>query len=328
MHRPLISEYGFRYGSVAGLIAGLLLSVSVTAQQSAEVAVKQLKVADGMEVTLFASEPMLRNPTSIDVDAQGRVWVLEAANYRLFKNPVADEKGDRIRVLEDTDGDGKCDKATTFYQDPSLQAPLGIAVLGDRVYVCQSPELFYLEDTDDDGKADKKTVILTGFKGVDHDHAIHGVQFGPDGFLYMSNGDQGLEVTDGSGHFTHTGPQSPNYIAGTVLRCDLEGQHLEVLASNLRNPYEPTVDSFGNVYISDNDDDGNEQTRIDYIFEGGSYGYRMPDTVSRRKGNRRLDAVHWNEDQPGTIPKMIKTGFGSPTGLMAYEGTLLPDLRG
>ena len=324
MSYPFNSEGLSRVLTTTCLLTIITLTLSASTQQSAEEAVKQFHVADGMKVTLFASEPMLRNPTSIDVDAQGRVWVLEATNYRLFNQPLNDEKGDRIRILEDTDGDGKADKATTYYQDPSLIAPLGIAVLGKRVYVCQAPDLFYLEDTDNDGKADKKTVILTGFKGINSDHSLHGIQFGPDGYLYISNGDQGLDVTDGSGHRVQAGPHAPDYIAATVLRTDLEGQHLEILASNMRNPYEPTVDSFGNVYISDNDDDGNEQTRINYVFEGGDYGFRMPDTVSRRKGNRRLDAVHWNEDQPGIIPKMINTGFGSPAGLMNYQGLYLP----
>src|SRR5690606_12443057 len=100
-------------------------------------------------------DDLLRNPTSMDIDAQGRVWIAEAANYRLFNQPLADERGDRIRVLEDTDGDGVADKAHTYYQDSSLQSPMGIAVLGERVYVCQSPDLFYLEDTDGDGVADK-----------------------------------------------------------------------------------------------------------------------------------------------------------------------------
>ncbi len=80
------------------------------------------------------------------------------------------------------------------------------------------------------------------------------------------------------------------------------------------------MDCYGNVFISDNDDDGNESVRIDYVMEGGNYGY-----WPRRKGNRKLDAVHWNEDQPGVVPKMVRTGFGSPTGLMFYEGDLLPE---
>jgi len=299
------------------------ISLPLRAQLAPGDTLNQLKVADGLEISLFAAEPDLRNPTSIDVDAQGRVWVLEAANYRLFNQSIEDEDGDRIRVLEDTNGDGRCDKATTFYQDPSLQSPLAIAVLGSRVYVCQSPDIFYLEDTNNDGKADKKTVVLTGFKGIDHDHAIHGIQFGPDGFIYMSNGDQGLDVVDGSGKRTSAG-RDAMYQAATVLRMDLEGKHLEVLASNMRNPYEPTVDSFGNVYISDNDDDGNEQTRINYVMEGADYGYWNKGTNSRRRGDRRLDKVHWNSDRPGVMPTMLKTGFGSPTGLLFYEGAHLP----
>jgi len=297
----------------------LSCAASAFAQLSPEETLARLKVADGLEVTLFAAEPDLWNPTTIDIDAQGRVWVCEARNYRLFNQPITEKAGDRIRVLEDTDGDGRCDKATTFYQDETLQAPMGIAVLGDRVYICQAPDLFYLEDTDKDGVADKRTVVLTGFDGVDHDHAIHGVSFGPDGLLYFSSGDRGLNVTDKSGNRVHVGKDAP-HTAASVLRCDLDGNHLELLAEGMRNPYEPAVDPWGNVFISDNDDDGNEQCRVNYVVEGGNYGY-----WPRRKGDRRLDAVHWNSDQPGVMPTMVKTGFGSPTGLMFYEGSLLPE---
>ncbi|GMW03514.1 MAG: hypothetical protein AMXMBFR84_46480 [Candidatus Hydrogenedentota bacterium] len=294
-------------------------AIGAFAQKEPAESLALMKPAEGLEVTLFASEPDLYNPTMIDVDAYGRVWVCEAVNYRLFNQPITSDKGDRIRVLEDTNYDGICDKATTFYQDPTLQAPMGIAVLGDRVYVCQSPDLFYLRDTDGDGVADERKVILTGFDGVDHDHAIHGVSFGPDGLLYFSVGDRGLNVTDSLGNNVHAGQNAPVQ-AATILRTDLEGKRIELLAQNMRNPYEPVVNPWGTVFISDNDDDGNEQTRINYIMEGGNYGY-----WPRRKGDRRLDAVHWNEDRPGTVPKMVRTGFGSPCGLMYYEGALLPE---
>ena len=304
--------------SAVALTLCCVLATNVFAQLPPEETLAGLKAGPGLEVTLFAAEPDLRNPTSIDIDARGRVWVTEAANYRLFRQTMEDEQGDRIRLLEDTDGDGRCDKATTFYQDESLQAPLSIAVLGNRVYVCQSPDIFYLEDTDGDGVADKKTVVLTGFRGVDHDHAIHGLIFGPDGHLYMSNGDEGLDVTDKSGNRTLVANDGP-YQAASVLRMDPDGNRLELLAHGLRNPYEPAVDPFGTVFISDNDDDGNEMCRIDYIMEGGKYGY-----YPYRRGDQRLDAVHWNEDQPGVVPKMLKTGFGSPSGMLYYSGDLLP----
>ena len=297
----------------------LLITCAAQAQLEPDDALSRMRPAEGFTVSLFASEPDLWNPTSMDVDARGRVWIAEAVNYRLFNQERTSDLGDRIRVLEDTDGDGRCDKATTFYQHPSLQAPMGIAVLGDRVYVCQSPDLFYLEDIDGDGVADKRTVILTGFGGIDNDHAIHGVVWGPDGRLYMSNGDQGLDVTDKQGNRVHAGRDAP-LMAATVLRTDLEGNRLEWLAQGMRNPYEPAIDSFGNVFISDNDDDGNENTRINYVFEGGNYGY-----WPRREGDRHLESIHWNMDQPGVVPRMIRTGFGSPCGLLVYEGSAMPE---
>jgi putative membrane-bound dehydrogenase-like protein len=313
----------FRFSrDLAACALSLGLVPGAYAQLDPEAGLKALQAGEGLEVSLFAADEHLVNPTAIDVDAQGRIWVTEAANYRLFKHPAVRATGDRVRVLEDTDGDGRCDKATTFYEDPTVQAPLGIAVLGNRVYVCQSPELYYLEDTDGDLKADKKTVILTGFGGVDHDHAIHGAMIGPDGMIYMTVGDGGLDVTDASGVRTIAGKggDNPEFDAATVLRVDLDGNRLEVLAEGMRNPYEPTVDSFGNVYCSDNDDDGNEQVQINYVVEGGHYGY-----WPRRQGDRHLDEVHWNKDRAGVMPNMIRTGFGSPTGILFYEGENLPE---
>ena len=99
-----------------------------------ENALKGLTIADGLEVTPIATEPMLKNPTNIDVDEKGRIWVTEAYNYRpdINGNPV-NEKGDRIIILEDTNGDGSADTAKVFYQGPEINAPLGICVLGNRV---------------------------------------------------------------------------------------------------------------------------------------------------------------------------------------------------
>jgi hypothetical protein len=79
-------------------------------------AVAGLDVADGLEVTLIAAEPLLLSPSNIDVDHLGRIWICEVVNYRHFANKdnPAREAGDRILVLEDTDGDGVMDKQTTL----------------------------------------------------------------------------------------------------------------------------------------------------------------------------------------------------------------------
>lgn len=289
-------------------------------QLSPEESLRALKTPADLEVTLFAAEPDLVNPTAIDVDSRGRVWVTEAVNYRLFRNPKPRLQGDRIRILEDTDGDGRCDKATTFWEDPSLQSPLSIMVLDKKVYVCQSPEIFTLEDTDGDGRADKKTVVLSGFGGTDSDHGVHGISFGFDGRLILSNGDTGLDVTDKSGgRITASWKPTDPFHAAVVLRMTLDGERMELLAEGLRNPMEPAMDSFGNLFISDNDDDGNEMCRIVHVLEGGRYGF-----YPRRKGLRKLPSVHWNQEQPGVVPMILGTGAGSPCGLTVYEGSMLP----
>src|SRR5689334_2562281 len=127
---------------------------------------KKLIVAEGLEATLFASEPQLVNPCDMDVDARGRVWITEGANYRKWSNPPLRPDGDRIVILEDTNSDGTADKATTFYQDPTINSALGICVLGNRVIVSCSPNVFVLTDTDGDDKADKRELLFTGISGV------------------------------------------------------------------------------------------------------------------------------------------------------------------
>src|SRR5690349_21071555 len=96
--------------------------------EAARSSIRNFTVADGLEVSLFASEPMVRNPADMDVDARGRVWVTEGVNYRssFQKWGVLEPKGDRIVILEAANGDGLADKETVFYQDPSVNTALGV----------------------------------------------------------------------------------------------------------------------------------------------------------------------------------------------------------
>src|SRR2546422_7840407 len=176
--------------------ASFTMQAAASGAIPASEALKQFTVADGLEVSLFASEPMVRNPTDMDIDERGRVWFTEGANYRssFQKWGVLRPAGDRIVVLEDTDGDGTADKETVFYQDPSINAALGICVLGNKVIVSSSPNVFVLTDTDGDGKADKREVLFTGIKGRDHDHGVHAFTFGPDGKLYFNMGNESKQL--------------------------------------------------------------------------------------------------------------------------------------
>ncbi|GIW79208.1 MAG: hypothetical protein KatS3mg105_1015 [Gemmatales bacterium] len=296
-------------------------------------AVNQLDVGDGLEVTLFASEPMLLSPTNIDVDAKGRVWVCECVNYRRRANTR--KEGDRILILEDTDGDGVADRRKVYYQGRDVDSAMGICVLGNRVIVSCSPNILVFTDTDGDDKPDKKEFLFTKTGQPQHDHSAHAFLFGPDGRLYWNFGNTGHAVHDKNGKpvISRAGhPVVANgkpYREGMVFRCDPDGSHFEVLGWNFRNNYEVTVDSFGTLWQSDNDDDGNRGVRINYVMEFGNFGYKDEMTgagwrTPRTGMAQEIPLRHWHLNDPGVVPNLLQTGAGSPCGICVYEGKLLP----
>ena len=304
-----------------------------------ENAVRGLKTREGLETTLFASEPTIMNPTNMDIDEKGRVWITEAYNYRTKLNPghPYKEAGDRIMILEDLDGDGRSDTAKVFYQDTCINAALGICVLGNRVIVSCSPNVFVFTDTDGDDKADKKELLFRGIGGVQHDHAIHSFTFGPDGLFYFNFGNAGDSILDKNGNVIRDADghvidnKGKPYRQGMIFRCNPDGSGLEVMAHNFRNNYEVAVDAFGNMWQSDNDDDGNRGVRINYILEHGNYGY-TDEMTGAGWSSRRMnmeDSIpyrHWHLNDPGVVPNLLQTGSGSPTGMVVYEGDLLPEI--
>ena len=299
-----------------------------------ENALKGLVIAEGLEVKAMATEPMLKNPTNIDVDERGRVWVTEAFNYRpgINGNPTT-PMGDRVMILEDSNGDGKMDTAKVFYQDPELNAPLGVCVLGKKVLISQSPFVWALYDDNGDDKADRKEIVFQGIGGEQHDHGVHSFSFGPDGKLYFSFGNEGKTLKDKNGRPVldqdgdEIGPKK--YKQGMLFRCEPDGSKVECLGDNFRNNYEAAVDSYGRIWQSDNDDDGNRGVRINYIMQYGNYGFTDEMTGAGWQANRtnREDSIpfrHWHLNDPGVVPNLLQTGSGSPTGMIVYEGNLLP----
>jgi putative membrane-bound dehydrogenase-like protein len=308
-------------------------------QRSPEETQKSLQVAEGLEASVFASEPMFANPCDMDIDSKGRVWVTEGLNYRTSR--LRPNEGDRIVVMEDSDGDGKADKATTFYQGTDINSALGICVLGNRVIVSCAPNVFIFTDEDGDLKADKKEVLFTGISGVQHDHAIHAFSFGPDGKLYFNFGNEGKQLKDKDGKpivdlaGNEVTAKGQPYRQGMVFRMNLDGSGVETLAWNFRNNYEVAVDSFGTLWQSDNDDDGNRGVRINYVMERGNFGYTDEQTgagwmeqwrQAQARGVSENDKAmwEWHQFDPGTVPNLLHTGQGSPTGICVYEGKLLP----
>jgi putative membrane-bound dehydrogenase-like protein len=295
-----------------------------------------------VEATLFAAEPLLSSPSDIDVDARGRVWVCEVVNYRGKQETRAD--GDRILVLEDTDGDGAADAQTVFHQGRDVDSALGICVIGEgpgrKVIVSCAPDVFVFHDDDGDLKADRRESLFTNTGLPQHDHSVHAFVVGPDGRWYFNFGNMGKAVHDKDGRpvtdwFGNVVKDSGKpFRQGMVFRCLPDGGDFEVLGHNFRNSYEVAVDSFGNLWQSDNDDDGNRGVRINFVMEHGNYGYVDERTgagwkVPRTNLEAEIPLQHWHQNDPGVVPNLLQTGGGSPTGLCVYEGSLLGErLRG
>ncbi len=341
--RGALDEGGTRQGSTSVTFAvytenpgPITASDNNTAAHEPEAATEQLEVHPECVVQLFASEPMMLSPSSIDIDHRGRVWVCEVVNYRKHNGERAE--GDRILILEDSDGDAKADKSTVFHQGRDVDSAHGICVLGNKALISCGDDVFWLIDDNGDDKADRKELMFTKIGGAQHDHGIHAFHFGPDGRLYFNFGNAGKQLCDKNGNLITdihgvkcTNQNNRPYQQGMVFRCELDGSNVEVLAWNFRNNWEVAVDSFGTMWQSDNDDDGNKGVRINYVMEFGNYGYSDEMTgagwqTPRIGWESEIPQRHWHQNDPGVVPNMLLTGAGSPTGMQVYEGDLLPSI--
>lgn len=313
--------------------------------------VSKFTVPEGLEVTLWAQSPMLYNPTNMDIDAKGRIWVAEGVNYR--REAGRRPEGDRIVVLEDTDKDGKADTSHTFVQDPSLECPLGVSVFDNVIMVPQPPHLIKYTDVNRDlkfdPKVDKKEIFLTGFNAAQHDHSLHSVTAGPDGKWYFNNGNCGAIFTDKSGKTFRMNSvygggggkwfvdckklkgaaSDDGYVwsSGFTVRMDPDGTNVEIVGHGYRNSYEQTVNSLGDIFQNDNDD--YSACRNAYVLEYSSAGYFSLDGQSFWRTQQRpgepVQSAHWRQRDPGTFEMSHVYSPGSPTGVTFYENGALGD---
>ncbi len=149
---------------------------------------KTVTVPPGFEVKLFADEkqfPELAKPVQLNFDNKGRLWVSTMPSYPMWK-PGDPRPNDKLLILEDTDGDGKADKCTVFYD--KLHCPTGFEFWNGGVLVVDQPRLLFLKDTDGDGKADVVVQLLDGWATEDTHHTINAWEFSPGGLLHMLEG--------------------------------------------------------------------------------------------------------------------------------------------
>jgi quinoprotein glucose dehydrogenase len=333
-------------------------------------AIKRFQYDKALTVDLWASEPMLANPVCFALDGKGRCYVAET--FRLHAG-VTDDRGhmnwldedlaartvddrialykkyakdnferiyekerDRVRLLEDTTGTGKADKATTFCDDFGHAADgigAGLLARNGSVYFTNIPDLWRLKDTKGTGTADVKQSLGTGF-GVHVSfigHDMHGLRMGPDGRLYFSIGDRGLNVKTKEGKHLYL-PDT-----GAVLRCDPDGSNLEIVHIGLRNPQELAFDDYGNLFTVDNNSDSGDRARFVWIVEGGDSGWRIGyqyETAMHDSSVRQGNRGPWNyeklwhpyhEGQPAFIVPPLANFADGPSGFCHYPGVGLGD---
>lgn len=328
-----------------------------TESPDAEQAIARFKLTPGFRASLYAAEPMLANPVAFAFDHQGRLFVIEtfrlhegvtdnrrhmdwldddlaartvADRVRLYQRHLGPtfetyaKKDDRIRLILDRDKDGKADFARIFADGFSQAADgigAGVLVRGDDVYFACIPDLYRLRDKDKDGRADLRESLHTGY-GVHVaflGHDLHGLIMGPDGRVYFSIGDRGLNVNTKDGTLAY-----PD--CGAVLRCEPDGSRLEVVAHGLRNPQELAFDDVGNLFTGDNNSDSGDKARWVHILEGADSGWRMyyqylVKPVARGPWNAEKLWHPAHVGQPAYIvPPIAHLGDG-PSGLTHYPGT-------
>ncbi|HEY7311629.1 MAG TPA: PVC-type heme-binding CxxCH protein [Gemmataceae bacterium] len=144
-----------------------------------------LRTKPDLTAELVAAEPLVTSPVAIDWGPDGRLWLAEMVDYP--SGTKGDYKpGGRIKVLEDTDGDGRYDKATIFLDN--IPFPTGVTVWRKGVLVCAAPDILYAEDTDRDGKADVVKKLYTGFGTENYQARVNSLEYGLDGWVHGSCG--------------------------------------------------------------------------------------------------------------------------------------------
>jgi mono/diheme cytochrome c family protein/glucose/arabinose dehydrogenase/lysophospholipase L1-like esterase len=208
-------------------------------------AVDKLKAAPGYKIDLFASEKEftdLANPSQLAFDNKGRLWVATMPSYPHYK-PGDPKPNDKLIILEDTNGDGKADKQTTFAE--GLHLPIGFEIAPEGVYLSQGTNLVLLKDTNGDDKADSKEILLSGFDDHDTHHAIHAFCADPSGAIYM-----------GEGVFLHTNVETSygpvRATNGGFYRYNPARKHLERTAQlSIPNPWGIAFDEWGQNFFAE-----------------------------------------------------------------------------
>lgn len=283
------------------------------AMTSASTAAEPRVASDRYQLELIASDPDIVTPIGMTFDREGRLLVIESHTHKRgpdYEGP----KGDRIRMLSDSDGDGKLDKWTNFAEG-FLHAMNILARPDGGVYVLSRHAVVLIRDTDGDGKADEQREIIRLESDDDYPHnGLGGIALQADGSLLVCLGENhgfAFKMIGSDG----TTLEGTGGLDG-VVSATADGGKLEWLAHGVWNPFSICVDPVGRMFAVDNDPDASPPCRLLHIVPGGDYGYLFQ---YGRAGTHPLQA--WNGELPGTLPMVCGVGE-APTAIVAHAGSL------
>jgi len=323
-------------------------------------------VPAGFKVELFAAEPHCANIVALDVDPFGRCYVVEtfrlhgqvldirdhldwreddlacrtvADRIEMIRRHAGDKLADfrkeseRVRLLLDRNRDGRVETSLVFadgFNEYADGLASGVLARKGDVWFTDIPNLWRLRDDDGDGVADEKELLSTGY-GVHFNytgHDLHGLRLGPDGRLYFSIGDRGLDV------LTREGRHLALPDAGAVLRCELDGSDLELWHTGLRNPQELAFNDVGDLFTCDNNSDSGDKARLVHVVEGGETGWCtgfqwIEGPTPRGPWNAEKMWHPRNDEsravQPAFIVPCVANLVSGPSGLTHDPGTCFPE---
>ena len=305
--------------------AVLLIAVACGCQSSGpphspDEALASFQLEPGFQIELFAAEPDIVDPVAMEIDENGRIYVVENPAYPL----AVDDKLGRVKLLQDTDGDGRPDSATIFAD--GLTMPTGVMRWKKGILVTDAPDVLYFEDSDGDGKSDVRRVVLTGFAFSNPQHTISSPTYGPDNWIYLAGespvethifpeefGDKGSDIRFPDRTDVAALPQG-----GRSVRFRPDSHQLETLSSN--SQFGHAFDDWGRYFTIGSGGNGNHEVLAARYLE------RNPDLLLR--STRQLLSSDTEVFPITERPEhQMLTGTGritSACGITFYRGGAFP----
>ncbi len=314
------------YAFAADVVTPFNTEQAAGAPMPAEEVCKTAALPPGFRLSVFAAEPEVQNPIAITMDDRGRLWVAENYTWAGARAGDFDTRlHDRIVILEDSDGDGRMDKRTVFWDKAERLTSIEVGFGG--VWALCAPQLLFIPDKDRDDKPDgEPTVMLDGFDLKSSTHTVaNGLKWGPDGWLY---GRQGILGT------SQIGPPDADKTRRVTMNTGVWRYHpvrkkCEVAMHGMTNPWGFDYDSNGEIFVTN--------TVIGHLWHvvDGARTERMAGTDFNPHAYQLLsqvaDHVHWDTHEvwqdvrAGVTDSTSAAGGGhAHTGLLIYQGDNWP----